>query len=130
MARRARRNPEGMLGRILGALPDPDKVVFTNPEVRNALRDNIVESFRDGSQGAAYELLLLTRPWGFLLKDISVRVNLWHGEDDVSVPPSMGRYQARAIPNCRAVFRPREGHFSLVINHMEEILSECLRDDD
>jgi pimeloyl-ACP methyl ester carboxylesterase len=126
MARRVRRNPEGMLGGIIGALPDPDKAVFANPEVRAALKDNVVEAFRAGSRGAACELLLLTRPWGFALKDISVPVKLWHGEADVSVPPSMGRYQARTIPNCRAVFHPGEGHFSLVINHMEEILSDLL----
>jgi pimeloyl-ACP methyl ester carboxylesterase len=124
MAHGVRRNPEGMIGRITGALPDPDKAVLANPEVRIALTDNIIESFRGGSRGAAYELLLLTRPWGFLLKDIAVAVNLWHGEADMSVPPGMGRYQARAIPNCRAVFHAKEGHFSLVINHMEEILSD------
>jgi pimeloyl-ACP methyl ester carboxylesterase len=126
MAHRVRRNPEGMLGRMIGALPDPDKAVFANPEVRTALKENIVESFRDGNRGAACELRLLTRSWGFSLKDISVRVNLWHGEQDVSVPPSMGRYQARAIPNCRAVFPPGEGHFSLAINRMEEILDDLL----
>lgn len=121
-----RRDPEGMLGRMIGALPDPDKAVLAKPEVKTVLTDNVVEAFRSGSRGAACELLLLTRPWGFLLKDIAVRVNLWHGEQDVSVPPSMGRYQARAIPNCRAVFYAGEGHFSLVINHMEEILSGVL----
>jgi pimeloyl-ACP methyl ester carboxylesterase len=126
MALRVRRNPDGMLGRIIGALPDPDKAVFANPEVRTALKDNIVEAFHAGGRGAACELLLLTRPWGFALKDISIPVNLWHGEEDVSVPPSMGRYQARSIPNCRAVFHAGEGHFSLVINHMEEILSDLL----
>jgi pimeloyl-ACP methyl ester carboxylesterase len=126
MAQRVRRNPEGMLGRIIGALPDPDRLVFAKPEVRTALTDNIVEAFRAGSRGAACELLLLTRPWGFALKDITMLVNVWHGEEDVSVPPSMGRYQARTIPNCRAVFHPGEGHFSLVVNHIEEILSDLL----
>ncbi len=125
-AYQVRRNPERMLGRIIGALPDADKAVLARPEVKTAIRDNIVEAFRGGSSGAACELLLYSRPWGFLLKDIALRVNLWHGEEDRSVPPTMGRYQARAIPNCRAIFCPREGHFSLAINHMEEILSGLL----
>ncbi len=122
-AYQARRNPERMLRRIIGALPDADKVVLARPEVKRVIRDNIAEAFRGGSSGAAWELLLYTRPWGFLLKDIALRVDLWHGEKDRSVPPTMGRYQARAIPNCRAIFCPREGHFSLAINHTEEILS-------
>jgi pimeloyl-ACP methyl ester carboxylesterase len=127
IAYQVRRNPERMLGRMIGALPDPDKTVLTRPEVKTTMKDNVIEAFRSGSRGAACELLLYTRPWGFLLNDIATRVDLWHGEQDVSVPPIMGRYQARTIPNCRAVFYRAEGHFSLVINHMEEILSGLLK---
>jgi pimeloyl-ACP methyl ester carboxylesterase len=112
-----------MLGRMIGALPDPDKAVLARPEVKTAMEDNIVEAFNSGSRGAAWELLLFTRPWGFLLNDIATRVDLWHGDQDVSVPATMGQYLARTIPNCHAIFHPGEGHFSLVINHMEEILS-------
>ena len=126
IAYQVRRNPEGTLRRMIVALPDPDKAVLARPEVKTAMKDNVVEAFRGGSRGAACELLLYTRPWGFLLQDIATRVNLWHGEQDVSVPPTMGQYQARTIPNCRAIFYPGEDHFSLVINHMEEILSGLL----
>ena len=126
-AYQVRRNPERMLGRIIGALPDADKAVLARPEVKTVIRDNIIEAFRGGSSGAACELLLYTRPWGILLKDIALRVDLWHGEDDRSVPAAMARYQASAIPNCRAIFYPREGHFSLAINHIEEILSGLLK---
>jgi len=126
IAYQVRRNPEGTLRRMIVALPDPDKAVLARPEVKTAMKDNVVEAFRGGSRGAACELLLYTRPWGFLLQDIATRVNLWHGEQDVSVPPTMGQYQARTIPNCRAIFYPSEGHFSLVINHMEEVLSGLL----
>ena len=126
IAYQVRRNPEGTLRRMIVALPDPDKAILARSEVKTAMKDNVVEAFRGGSRGAAYELLLYTRPWGFLLEDIATRVNLWHGEQDVSVPPTMGQYQARTIPNCRAIFCPGEGHFSLVINHMEEVLSGLL----
>jgi hypothetical protein len=34
----------------------------------------------------------------------------------------MGRYQARAIPKCRATFYPDEGHL-LVVDHADEILT-------
>jgi len=125
-AYRLRGNPAGVFERIIGGLPDADKVVLARPEVKTIIRNNIVEAFRCGSSGAACELLLYTRPWGFLLKDISLRVDLWHGEEDRSVPSTMGRYQARTIPKCRANFYPGEGHFSLAINHMEKILSGLL----
>lgn len=122
-----RRNPDRMLQRILNVLPDADKAVFAKPEVKTVIRNNIVEAFRCGSAGAACELLLYTRPWGFLLQDIALPVDLWHGEEDRSVPAAMGRYQANTIPNCRAAFYPGEGHFSLAINHMGEILRGLLK---
>ncbi len=127
MAYQVRRDPEGMLGRLIVALPGPDKAVLARPEIKITMKDNVVEAFRGGSRGAACELLLYTRPWGFLLKDIATQVELWHGEQDVSIPPTMGRYQACTIPNCRAIFYPGEGHFSLAINYMEEILSGLLK---
>lgn len=127
MAYQVRRDPALMVGRLMGALPDPDRAVLARPEVKTAIRDNVLEAFRSGSRGTACELLLYTRPWGFLLEDISTGVNLWHGEQDLSVPLTMGQYQARTIPNCRATFYPDEGHFSLVLNHMEEILSAVVQ---
>ncbi len=50
-------------------------------------------------------------------------VHLWHGELDRNVAPEMGRYQAQAIPGCRATFYEDEGHISVAVNRIEEILS-------
>ena len=52
---------------------------------------------------------------------------LYQGELDVNVPPGMGRYQASALPNCRAHFYPEEGHISLAVNRSQEILAALLR---
>jgi len=50
-------------------------------------------------------------------------VHLWHGELDINVPISVGRYVADAIPNCHATFLKDEAHFSLPNNHIREILN-------
>ena len=71
------------------------------------------------------ESLLLSHPWGFRLEEITMAVYLWHGEDDTSIPVSMGRYMAGAIPNCHATFLPGEGHF-LFFDRWGEILSALL----
>lgn len=47
---------------------------------------SMVESFRAGSDGSAWELRLLTRPWGFRLQDIVIPVALWHGDADINSP--------------------------------------------
>ncbi|MFQ5380739.1 MAG: alpha/beta fold hydrolase [Dehalococcoidia bacterium] len=44
----------------------------------------------------------------------------WQGEEDVLVPPAMGRHMAARIPNCEAMFFPGEGHL-LMIDHIAKI---------
>ncbi len=118
----SRGSPDRIVSRITSFLREPDSSVVARPEVRAVLRDDEREAFRSGSRGAAWESVLLARPWGFRLEDITMQVHLWQGERDLNVPPAMGRYQAQAIPNCRATFYPDDGHFSLVVDRMEEIV--------
>jgi len=63
--------------------------------------------------------------WGFRLDAIKPVVLLWQGEDDVLVPPAMGRHLATQIPNCHATFFPGAGH--LLIDHMPEIIKAFTR---
>ena len=90
--------------------PWGDRSILSQPEVRRTQIDGIVEAFRGGPQGAAHELDLFSRPWGFDVKEIKVPVHLWHGEADHIVPVKMGRYLADHIPQCRARFIPGAGH--------------------
>ncbi len=93
------------------------------PGVRQQYIDTILKAFHSGTRGVALDYALSMKDWGFRLEDISIEVHLWHGEDDTVVPPAMGKYLAETIPNCRASFLPQEGHFSLLPNHVDEILS-------
>jgi len=123
VARNGRRDPAGAILRIHGGLSEPDRVVLGQPELAHLAGESLRETFRSGTRGAAWDYSLITRPWGFRLEEISMEVLLWHGEADATMPLRMGRYLADTIPNCRARFLPDEGHFSLTINHTEEILS-------
>ena len=122
MAQGARRFPDRVTSLMLRSLPEPDKAVLARPEIRALFIEDTAEAFRSGGRGAAWESVLYARPWGFRLEDITMEVHLWQGEEDVNVPPSMGRYQAEAIPNCRPTFYPGEGHL-LIVDRMEEILA-------
>lgn len=99
-----------------------DKAAIASPSFKAHATRSVAEPFRQGSRGPARELVLVVRPWGFRPEDVTMEVHLWQGEADVMVPPSMGRYLSRALPNCRARFCPGEGHLML-IEHMDEILS-------
>jgi pimeloyl-ACP methyl ester carboxylesterase len=49
-------------------------------------------------------------------------VHLWHGEADTIVPLATARYVAGAIPKCSVTYCPGEGHLSVLVNRLDEIL--------
>jgi len=125
MAQGARRFGDRALSLMMRSMPEPDKAVLARPEIRAAFVEDVIEAFRSGGRGAAWEAVMYARPWGFRLEDITTEVHLWQGEEDVNVPPSMGRYQARAIPKCQATFYPGEGHL-LIVDHIDEMLESLI----
>lgn len=106
--------------------PEDKRVLDEQPEIADALYESLLEAFRQGTRGPKRELYLYTRKWGFRLDRIEVPVFLWQGEKDANVPPSMGRYQAAQIPDCRATFMPEEGHIGAIANHMDEVFDVVL----
>ena len=117
----ARRFPAQLIWLQSRSGPKSDRAVLARPDIKAWAVQSLAEPFRHGGRGAAWELALLARPWGFRLEDITMEVHLWQGEADVMVPPPMGRFQAQAIPNCRARFYPGEAHL-LMVDRAEEIL--------
>ena len=118
----ATRWPRRAMAQMKRAMPPPDRAVLEQPGISDGFVENIAESFRSGSRGATWEAQLYAKPWGFRLEDIAMEVHVWQGGKDVNVAPSMGRYQAQAIPNSKLTFYEEEGHL-LGITHLDEILS-------
>jgi pimeloyl-ACP methyl ester carboxylesterase len=113
--------PERMLSILSRKVAAPDKIALKNKELVNVLSNSFREGFRSSLRWPARDAVLYSRPWGFRLQDIRIRVHLWHGEMDRIVPLEMARYMARTIPDCRATFYADEGHFSIILNRIEEI---------
>ncbi len=97
-----------------------DKQALADKAFHSAVRVSMSEAYRQGWFGPYYDLTQVAGDWGFSLADITIPVHLWHGEEDKTVPLSMGRHLARRIPECRARFLPGEGHFSMTRHYMEE----------
>ena len=114
------RRPERILES--GVTAAEDRQYLNRPNVRKILGQSLCEAFRAGSRGPAWEMGLYTRPWRFRLEEIRAPVHLWHGEQDVNAPISMGRYLAKSIPGCRATFYPGEAHLHFV-DRLPEILA-------
>ncbi len=111
---------ERFLQGMVSALPQVDKTALASLE-KGA--EDIAEAFRNGAQGPAWDQLILANPWGFELKNISTKIYLWQGDQDVMVPLPMGEYLARTIPNCHATFCSGEGHM-LIFSRWAEIITK------
>lgn len=115
-----------LLKLLASRLPPSDQEVLADPDVFSTFAASYREAFRQGGRGAALDMTLLARPWETIVDTIRVPCHLWHGQQDTTVPVAMGRRLAAAIPGCRARFYPDEGHFSLPVRRMDEILFALL----
>jgi pimeloyl-ACP methyl ester carboxylesterase len=120
-----RRNAGRFYEQITAQSAKADRAILARPEVRAMLIENWADATRCGVRGYAQEAVLLCRPWGFRLGDLTMQVQLWQGSADAVTPLSMGRCVAQAIPDCRATFLPDEGHF-LLFDHWTEILASMV----
>jgi len=68
------------------------------------------EIFRQGGDGAYRDVLLISRPWGLNLDEVTVPVFMWHGVADTVVPISTARTLSKLIPGCETYFIPNAGH--------------------
>lgn len=123
MVRAFRANPERQSDRLAAFAPEADRKVYHDPRIRPVMIQNTLEAFRQGAQGAAWDMALLVRPWGFDPAAIQTPVALWHGEADMTVPVANGRYMAKTLPDCAATFLPGQAHLSTVIRYMPYALA-------
>jgi len=119
----ARYMPGRLMTQAMNVLPEPDRAVLAKSETQGLFISMLKDALRSGARGAQWDTALSAGPWDFKLQDIAMKVYLWCGERDRNVSPAMGRYLETTIPNSEASIYPSEGHFSLIINHAEEILS-------
>jgi pimeloyl-ACP methyl ester carboxylesterase len=114
LAALARANPALFLRIATSEMPGSDRKAIGQPGLRDAFVANYTEAFRQGSQGVAQDLRVLTRPWGFRLDAISVPASIHHGDADNTVPLQHARRYAAAIPGARLRVHPGHGHFSII----------------
>jgi len=112
------------------SLPEVDRTVLSSPISADAWIESVLEAFHSGTLGPVWDARLLAKPWGFNPEEIHIPVQLWHGELDKNVPSIIARHLANKIPHCQAVFYSHEGHFSLWLNHIEEIMKTLVSQSD
>jgi pimeloyl-ACP methyl ester carboxylesterase len=73
-----------------------------------------------GDQGWWDDNVAYLTPWGFDPANITVPVQLWHGENDQAVPPAHGHWFASHIEGLDAHFPADDDHGSIHDGHLDE----------
>ena len=126
MAAAARRWPEWTYAQVVKGMPEPDRILASQPEVQEVLLVAFLEAVRSGTRGIEQEMAIHAQPWGFQPEDITIEVEIWHGDQDTNVPVTDAELLAEAIPNSRLTVCPGGGHM-LIDRYFEEILSAVTR---
>ncbi|KPJ91407.1 MAG: hypothetical protein AMJ53_11740 [Gammaproteobacteria bacterium SG8_11] len=116
------RSPAFVFHMIKKLASQDDKELLNDPKVGIVIEKSLEEAFAQGSKGPIWELALHNKPWGFDLRSINAETYLWHGDNDNTVPLAMGQYHAKMLPHAKLKIFPGEGHFTVPIRHLGEIL--------
>lgn len=106
-------------------LPAADRATLTGG-VGEDMVATFHEGLRIGVDGWVDDDLAFTKPWGFALAEVAVPTVLWQGTTDLMVPVSHGAWFAERIPGVVAHIEEGEGHLSVGIGHIDQILQELV----
>jgi len=117
--------PEKRIQQFQKYLPKPDKKLMAeHPEYGWEFIEGSKESYKQGIDAVVQEWKLYISDWQIDLNTIHFPINLWYGSADKMAPIYRGNYYKKQLPCSRLKTIKNEGHFSLIRNHLEEILIE------
>lgn len=84
------------------------------------------EGLRESYWGWVDDDYAFTKSWGFDLDSLRVPVHIWQGGHDKMVPFGHGQWLASHIPSARPHLLPEEGHLSLAVTQLPQILDALI----
>lgn len=112
------------IAQLLGDIvSEVDKVALTG-EFAEFMAAVIRRALSHGVAGWRDDALAAVHDWGFDLGTIATPTLIWHGGQDRMVPFEHGRWLSEHIPGAVARLHPDQGHLSLVVTHMADIIEE------
>ncbi|MBY5162081.1 alpha/beta fold hydrolase [Salsipaludibacter albus] len=116
---------DDVLRSLSTVLPPVDRAVIT-AELAEDMVASRREAIRTGVDGWLDDDLAFVTDWGFELDEIEVPVTLWQGSEDLMVPFTHGQWLAERIPDVHAHLEQGEGHMSIGVGHVDEMLDELV----
>ncbi len=93
----ARKYPKLYIKMILKEFSETDRKVYERLNIAELIQVDRNEGYRQGGIGTWYDAMIPGN-WPIPLNEIKTKVYLWQGEEDISVPLSMGQYMAEKLP--------------------------------
>lgn len=109
---------------LLKLLQPCDAAVMRDVAAFEACFESQRQAWRASAEGLLVDAEIYAQPWGFSLEEITVPVRLWHGKKDRSFHWELARDLGQRLTNCAPHLVEGEGHYSLPIRHMHEILAD------
>ncbi len=103
-------------------LKGKDKELLKDKRLVERAAASIREGFSDSPKGLWYDLKLLISDWEIEFANIEKPIQYWHGEKDTLCPLSELDTQLEKNSRFNLYSYREEGHYSLPVNRMEDIL--------
>jgi pimeloyl-ACP methyl ester carboxylesterase len=104
-------NPGSHLKVLSPEMPEADRRVISDAEVRQRLEHSFAEALRNSVDGWIDDVLAFCSPWDFDLSGIEVPVMLWHGNRDVFSPVAHTQWLGKRIRDAYVEIQPDHAHF-------------------
>ncbi len=117
--------PADVAAALGGLVSDVDKAALTGG-YSEYLAGSLRRSVSTGINGWRDDDFAFVTPWGFDLAAIKTPVAVWQGGEDRMVPMAHGAWLAARIPGAEAHLLPGEGHLSLALNKIGDVLDGLL----
>ncbi len=119
-------SPGDIIASLDSLLPAVDRTVLTD-ELAEDLAAGFHEGLVDGVDGWLDDDMAFVSPWGFDLSEIEIPTGIWQGTEDLMVPPAHGQWLSAKVPGASAHVIPDEGHLSIGVGALDEMLDELVR---
>jgi len=105
--------------------PPADRDLLRQPQFKEMFLDDLTNSGRHGMRAAVYDAVLFTRYWGFSVRDLTMPVTWWQGDDDNIVPLAHAEHIVQLIPEAELRVLEGAGHLG-GLGIPEEVLDTVL----
>lgn len=110
----------------LDEFSESDRKVFNHPQLGPELIATTKNALRQGPGGIIDDMFVYGKAWGFNLKHVHCPVTFWHGTSDEVVHKRFSKLMSRRVARGFLRIVPNEGHYSLLLNYRDSIISDAL----